>query len=263
MYSFLRTSLILVLMLAGKAPLEAATMLSLSQASNNGSTSNRVRSQLNKDLAGLYQLPDMHHANIIQPYTDFEALYTLAGAAQAELAILTQQIALMSQTSAVIPAIKSVERARAKITNKHDGAIEKITDLARSSLIAKNSYELISAYELLEQETDIIQVKNRFNSPKQNGYRDINLLVRLPKTQMIVEVQLHLDRIEAIKNGPEHDNYAKIQQINHNAKQQQRDISEIEAFKVAQLKEESTNLYQVAWQQQLLLELKTSFKQMA
>ncbi|QUM83322.1 RelA/SpoT domain-containing protein [Moritella sp. 28] len=263
MYSFLRTSLILVLMLAGKAPLEAATMLSLSQTSNNGSATNRVRTQISKDLAGLYQLSDISSSNIMQPYSDFDSLYSLAESAQDELATLTQQIALMSQTSAVIPAIKSIERAKAKIANKHDGAVEKITDLARSSLVAKNSHGLLSAYELLEQETDIIQVKNRFNSPKQNGYRDINLLVRLPKTQMIVEVQLHVDRIEAIKNGPEHDNYAKIQEINHNAKQQQREISEIELFKVAQLKEESSNLYQVAWQQQLMVELKTSFKQMA
>ncbi|KXO11147.1 hypothetical protein AKG98_529 [Moritella sp. JT01] len=263
MYSFLRTSLILVLMLAGKAPLEAATMLSFSQASNNGSATNRVRTQISKDLAGLYQLSDINNSNIMQPYSDFDSLYSLAKSAQDELATLTQQIALMSQTSAVIPAIKSIERAQAKIANKHDGAVEKITDLARSSLVAKNSHELLSAYELLEQETDIIQVKNRFNSPKQNGYRDINLLVRLPKTQMIVEVQLHLDRIEAIKNGPEHDNYTEIQKINHNAKQQQREISEIELFKVAQLKEDSSNLYQVAWQQQLMVELKTSFKQMA
>jgi len=263
MYSFLRTSLILVLMLAGKAPLEAATMLSLSQVSNNGSATNRVRTQISKDLAGLYQLSDINSTNIIQPYTDFDSLYLLAETAQDELATLTQQIALMSQTNAVIPAIKSVERAQAKIANKHDGAVEKITDLARSSIIAKNSQELISAFELLEQETDIVQIKNRFNNPKQNGYRDINLLVRLPKTQMVVEVQLHLDRIEAIKNGPEHDNYVKIQQISQNAKQQQREISEIEAFKVTQLKAESTNLYQVAWQQQLMTELKTSFKQMA
>ncbi|WP_017221804.1 RelA/SpoT domain-containing protein [Moritella dasanensis] len=263
MYSFLRTSLILVLMLAGKAPLEAATMLSLSQVSNNGNATNRVRTQLSKDLAGLYQLPDINNTNIIQPYSDFDTLYTLATTAQDELATLTKQIALMSQTSAVIPDIKSVARAQAKISNKHGGAVEKITDLARSSIIAKNSQELITAYELLEQETDIVQVKNRFNNPKQNGYRDINLLVRLPKSQMVVEVQLHLDRIEAIKNGPEHDNYAQIQQINHNAQQQQRDVSEIEAFKVTQLKEESTSLYQVAWQQQLMLELKTSFKQMA
>jgi len=250
-------------MLAGKAPLQAATMLSLSQVANNGSATNRVRTQLSKDLAGLYQLPDIDSTNVIQPYSDFDALYSLAGSAQDELATLTKQIALMSQTSAVIPVIKSIARAQAKITNKHDGAVEKITDLARSSIIAKNSQELISAYELLEQETDIVQVKNRFNNPKQNGYRDINLLVRLPKTQMLVEVQLHLERIEAIKNGPEHDNYAKIQQISHNAKQQQREISEIESFKVTQLKAESTNLYQVAWQQQLMLELKTSFKQMA
>ena len=250
-------------MQTGKAPLQAATMLSLSETANNGSATNRVRTQLSKDLAGLYQLPDIDSTNVIQPYNDFDALYSLAGSAQDELATLTKQIALMSQTSAVIPAIKSIARAQAKITNKHDGAVEKITDLARSSIIAKNSQELISAYELLERETDIVQVKNRFNNPKQNGYRDINLLVRLPKTQMVVEVQLHLARIEAIKNGPEHDNYAKIQQISHNAKQQQREISEIESFKVTQLKAESTNLYQVAWQQQLMLELKTSFKQMA
>lgn len=263
MYNFLRTSLVLMLMLAGKAPLEAATMLSLTQSSNNGSSANRVRSQYNKDLGGLYQVTDLSNDTLIQPFSNFDQLYSLAGQAQLELATLTQQIALMSHTSAVVPAIKSPQRAQAKITNKHAGAVDKITDLARSSLVAANSYQLMSAYELLDKETEIVQVKNRFKNPKKNGYRDINLLVRLPKSQMIVEIQLHLNRIDAIKNGPEHDNYAQIQTIEHHAKQENRSISQIELFKISQLKQESEELYQVAWQQQLMSEFKTSFKHIA
>lgn len=265
MYSFLRTSLVVMFMLAGRAPVEAATMLSLTQASNNqsGSTANRNRSQLNKDLSGLYQLENLTNSHITQPYTDFESLYLHAHQAQAELSTLTHQVALLSATQALVPAIKSQERAQYKLANKLDGDIKKLTDLARSSIIAKNSQQLMNAYEQLSNNAEIVQVKNRFNEPKKNGYRDINLLVRLPKSKMIVEVQLHLNRMQAIKNGPEHDNYVEMQEIAGLAQQENRPISEIELFKMDQLEKESTALYQAAWQQQLMTELKTSFKQIA
>ena len=44
-----------MLMLAGRAPVEAATMSSLAQAASNqtGNTANRNRAQLSKDLSGL------------------------------------------------------------------------------------------------------------------------------------------------------------------------------------------------------------------
>ena len=57
--------------------------------------------------------------------------------------------------------------------------------------------------------------KNRFKKPTASGYRDLNLLVRLPKTNLIAEVQLHLKAIADVKSGPEHDLYEQIQ--NHSA----------------------------------------------
>ena len=268
MYRFLRTSLIVMLMLAGKAPLEAATMLSLSQSGNGnnngaGNSSSRVRSQFSRDLAGLYQVNSFSLANIKQPHSDFAELYLLAGSAQHELATLTRQIALMSQTNAIIPDLKSADRAQAKIASKHQGDASRITDLARSSLVADNSYQLLSAFQLLEQETEIVQVKNRFSQPKENGYRDINVLVRLPKSQMIAEVQIHLASIAAIKNGAEHDNYALIQQLENSAKHQQRPLAETELFKIKQLQQQSSELYQTVWQQQVVIELDNSQQHLA
>ena len=257
MYSFLKTSLVVMLMLAGRAPVEAATMSSLAQAASNqtGNTANRNRAQLSKDLSGLHQLADMRHSQITQPYSNFQQLYSLAEQAQQELAILTNQVALLSATQAMVPAIKSVARAQSKITHKFAGKAEQITDLARSSLIARNSQQLMAAFEQIELNAEIVQIKNRFNNPKANGYRDLNLLVRLSKSKMVVEVQLHLNRMQTIKNGPEHDNYVAIQSIANNANSQQRELSELENFKVQQLQQESSALYHAAWQQQLMNEL--------
>lgn len=252
-------------MLAGKAPVEAASMLNFAQAPNNqsGNAANRSRAQYNKDLSGLHQLASIHTNNINQPYQDFDQLYTLAAQAQQELSVLSNQVALLSATQAIVPDIKSQQRAQAKITHKLNGEVDKITDLARSSLIARNSQQLMAAYEQIDLNAEILQVKNRFQTPKANGYRDINLLVRLPKSKMIVEIQLHLNRMQAIKNGPEHDNYVAIQNITNLAKSQQRKISEIEAFKIQQLELESEALYQAAWQQQLMNELSNNIKQTA
>jgi len=257
MYSFLKTSLVVMLMLAGRAPVEAATMSSLAQAASNqtGNAANRNRAQFNKDLSGLHQLADIRNDNIAQPYSNFQQLYLLAEQAQQELAILTNQVALLSATQAVVPAIKSVERAQVKIQHKFAGQAEKITDLARSSIIARNSQQLMSAFEKIERNAEILKIKNRFSNPKENGYRDLNLLVRLPKSKMIVEIQLHLNRMQTIKNGAEHDNYVAIQDIINTASLQQRDTSEIEKFKVQQLQQESSALYHAAWQEQLMNEL--------
>lgn len=246
-----------MLMLAGRAPVEAATMSSLAQAASNqtGNTANRNRTQLSKDLSGLHQLADIRHQQISQPYSDFQQLYSLAGQAQQELAILTNQVALLSATQAMVPSIKSVARAEAKIQHKLAGNVDKITDLARSSLIARNSQQLMTAFSQIENNAEILQIKNRFSNPKANGYRDLNLLVRLPKSKMIVEMQLHLNRMQTIKNGPEHDNYVAIQTIANTAKAQQREMSELENFKVQQLQQESSALYHAAWQQQLMNEL--------
>lgn len=254
-----------MLMLTGRAPVEAAAMSNLAQAASNqtGNTANRSRSQFSKNLSGLHQLADFRHNYISQPYTNFQQLYQLAELAQNELSTLTNQVALLSATQAIVPTIKSIERAQTKIQHKLAGQVEDITDLARSSLIARNSKQLMTAFEQIESNAEIVQIKNRFSNPKANGYRDLNLLVRLPKSKMIVEIQLHLNQMQVIKNGPEHENYVAIQDITNVAKAEQREISELEKFKIQQIQQESSALYHAAWQQQLMHELTHPLQQVA
>ncbi len=115
-----------------------------------------------KDLNGLYNIKAFQSAYLKQPYGDFNQLYQHAFAAQSELEMLTARIALQSNTATLSSGIKSKPRALNKINTKLAGHSEQITDLVRTSIVAKDVPALIDAFELLEQETQLLRVKKPF-----------------------------------------------------------------------------------------------------
>ena len=204
-----------------------------------------------QDLEGLYSIQAFQSSDIKQPYSEFNQLYQNAITGQTELEKIAKQIALQSGTSTFSSGVKSKRRAINKITTELAGKNEQITDLARTSIVAKDVPALMAAFQLLEQETQLVRVKNRFKTPGASGYRDLNLLVRLPESQIIAEVQLHLQAFSVIKNGKEHYNYEQIQAIERLQLTDNRDLSEIEQAAVNKLRKESQQLYQQAWNQYL------------
>ncbi len=200
-----------------------------------------------KDLHGLNTIPSSTSSKIYQHYQDFDLLYAQADSAQIELAELLSSLGDSDGYQLLIPEVKSRQRALWKVQNKFNGDASQLTDLARASIIADNIHNLMIAFELLSERGVIVQVKNRFAEPKSSGYRDLNLLVRLPKTQMIAEVQLHLEKIAEIKSGDEHQIYEVVQQIEAQAKQQQRELTAFESAKITQLRQQSHKLYHKAW----------------
>ncbi|WP_019614042.1 hypothetical protein [Psychromonas ossibalaenae] len=204
-----------------------------------------------KNLMGLYSISDYRCDPIKQPYSEFTELYQNALTGQSELESLTERIALLSQTSSFSSGIKSKARALNKINTKLAGSSELITDLARSSIVAQDIPSLLSAFELIEQQTQIVRIKNRFKSPGASGYRDLSLLVRLPESQLIAEVQLHLEAFSTIKNGKEHHNYEQIQRIERLQLSENRALSELELAAVNKLRKESKQMYHYAWNQYL------------
>ncbi|WP_028866211.1 RelA/SpoT domain-containing protein [Psychromonas aquimarina] len=214
-------------------------------------TSAHLSSTYPKSLAGLYSINDYRSNSIKQPYSEFSQLYQHALTGQSELESLTERIALLSQTASFSSGIKSKPRALNKINTKLAGSSELITDLARSSIVAQDIPSLISAFELIEQETSVVRIKNRFKSPGASGYRDLSLLVRLPESQIIAEVQLHLEAFSVIKNGTEHHNYEQIQQIERLQLSENRALSELELAAVNKLRKESKQMYHYAWNQYL------------
>ncbi|TKB56551.1 nucleotidyltransferase family protein [Ferrimonas aestuarii] len=245
MGKFLKTAL--MLLMVGQSPVQAASPLSLTAASGDLPKLERQ----NRAAKGLPELMAISHdsSQVQQPISDFENLYAQAEQAQQELAMLTHKVAFLSGTEASVPNIKSRERAKAKVASKFNGDVTALTDLARTTIIANDVEGVVRAYQTLQQQGQIQQVKNRFQNPKANGYRDLNVLVTLPETQLVAEVQIHLSDIAAIKSGPEHKIYTDIQQIERLAEQQQRQLSEFETARIAKLKQQSTQLYQQQWAQ--------------
>jgi ppGpp synthetase/RelA/SpoT-type nucleotidyltranferase len=209
------------------------------------------------NLSGLYGIQSMS-TTPIQPYSDFDVLYSKAHQAQAELETLCKSTALLTSTESYFAGVKSAERAKEKIAYELNGQPERITDLARATIVADDIESLMAAYEVLNRETTVVKVKNRFKKPGASGYRDLNLLVKLPKTNLVAEVQLHLKAIADVKSGPEHEFYEQIQKIERLAALESREINDLEQAQIRTMRRQSKELYQNAWQPYITTHLKAA-----
>ncbi|MDF2152337.1 phosphoribosylglycinamide formyltransferase [Vibrio sp. CAU 1672] len=254
---FLRTTALMLLVLS-RAPAFAALPNTPSNEQNRSQSQNEVSSKLFKhSLSGLYGIQSTD-TTPVQPYSDFDVLHSKAHQAQFELETICKSTALLTDTEPHFAGIKSKQRAITKIAHELDGQTNRITDLARATIVANDVSSLVSAYEALERETTILKVKNRFKKPAASGYRDLNLLVRLPKTNLVAEVQLHLKAIADVKSGPEHELYKNIQQIERAAKVEGRSLNDWEMATINKMRIQSKDLYQQAWQPYLTTHLEAA-----
>jgi len=247
MSQFLRTTALMLLILS-RAPAFAAVPPTMPAEAQEGEFQNQLTSKRFKhSLSGLYAISTTND-RVYQPYNDFDILYSKSHYAQAELETLCKSTALLTSTEAYFAGVKSIDRAKEKVTTELNGETARITDLARATIVAHDISSLVNAYETLSNEATIVKVKNRFKSPAPSGYRDLNILVELPKTGIIAEVQFHLKAIADVKSGHEHQLYEQIQDIERLAMREQRSLSSLEVAKIKRIRSESKNLYQQAWQ---------------
>jgi ppGpp synthetase/RelA/SpoT-type nucleotidyltranferase len=254
---FFRTTALMLLVLS-RAPAFAAIPNPPSNEQSRTTSQNEVCPKLFKhSLSGLYGIQNLDTAPT-QPYSDFDVLYSKAHQAQFELETICKSTALLNDAHPYFAGVKSKQRAEEKIAYELDGQVERITDLARATIVAEDVASLVSIYETLERETTIVKVKNRFKKPGLSGYRDLNLLVRLPKTNLVAEVQIHLKAIADVKSGPEHDLYEKIQKLERQAIIEKRSLTEFEMASVRTMRSQAKNLYQQAWQPYLTTHLEAA-----
>ncbi|NOH84276.1 RelA/SpoT domain-containing protein [Vibrio sp. 03-59-1] len=256
MAPFLRTAALMLLVLS-RAPAFAATVSSPSTEQNRSSQNEVSPTLFKHSLSGLYGIKPIQ-SSPTQPYDDFDILYSKAHQAQLELETICKSTALLTDSSALFAGVKSQDRAIEKINLELDGQTNRITDLARATIIADDVESLVTVYETISREAEIVKVKNRFKSPAPSGYRDLNLLVRLPKTNIIAEVQLHLKAIAEVKSGAEHELYEIIQGIERVASAQNRALNDIETAQITSLRRQSLELYQQAWQPYITTQLKAA-----
>ncbi|WP_299018024.1 phosphoribosylglycinamide formyltransferase [uncultured Photobacterium sp.] len=249
--SLFRTCFVLLCVL-GRSPVASAMIPEYNNPEiEHPSPTQGCKETFQCSLSGLYSIPSYNAITLYQNYTDFDTLYEQATQAQSELEKIINQVALLTGNQPRLPGIKSKARAQHKIATELNGSTELITDLARGSLVAKDISSLVQSFEQLSHEVTVLEVKNRFKQPGPSGYRDLKMLVRLPKSQHIAEIQLHLEAISDIKNGEEHKIYEQIQIIERLAKAELRELTDLELAKLKSLRAQSQSLYQTAWHQYL------------
>ena len=181
-----------------------------------------------------------------QSSNDLDELYQQAAEAQPYLNQLTQKVANQLGGEALIPkTLKARERSQEKIAADYGGDASRITDLARSSVIFETEEQVLQALNVLQQDMNVLRVKNRFEKPV-NGYRDVLLNLLMPNGH-IVEMQLHLRSILEAKYQFGDNIYQEIRTIEANATKEQRDLTPDETKRLEQLRSQAEKLYNEAF----------------
>ncbi|SMF93941.1 hypothetical protein SAMN02949497_1237 [Methylomagnum ishizawai] len=114
----------------------------------------------------------------------------------------------------VVAPLKGKERARQKVRADYAGKWKKLRDVLRASIKCDTVEELHKVVEGLKASG--IQLakapKDRFQHPTPEGYRDALLIVKVPGSDMLAEIQLHLSHILAAKSAG-HEHYNVIRDI--------------------------------------------------
>lgn len=250
MKKFARAAVLMVLVF-GRPQVQAASLIeSIEPDFQEANQSELDRHHVLHSLNGLLSIESWNQFSH-QPYSDFDILNSKAHQAQRELENICKETALISNTQPQFAGVKSSERALLKIEQELNGQVNKLTDIARATIVADSIPDLVTAYEALNRETTILSVTNRFSTPAKSGYRDIKLLVELPKTKLVAEVQLHLKDIAIVKNGAEHKIYEEIQNMERLVFVEDRNFTEFEQARITKLRALSQSLYANAWKSYL------------
>ena len=170
----------------------------------------------NKTLAAMRELGVKNLPVIIKPHPyqknvkSIKDLYALNKAAEGEFKALMQDLQQeFGGTLTQRPYIKKEKRVREKAKLEYGGDYSYITDMWAASLIYPDEESLLSAFEKIKQRDDVIRIKDRWNNPLPNGYKDIQLCMIL-SNGAVVELQIHHQAILEVNTTVDHSIYEFI-----------------------------------------------------
>lgn len=135
-----------------------------------------------------------------QHYLD--SLYAAAAVAQTELNQLAMSLAQVGDRRVGEPGWRSQPKDRRRAEDKVDkyqGDASKLLDLAGAKVEFRNLDDLYAALERVRDHPNVVIVscRDRFISPQDSGYRDVQLVLRMGNGHM-AEFRLHLAALDAV-----------------------------------------------------------------
>jgi hypothetical protein len=185
--------------------------------------------------------------------SDFDVLFAEAAPANMELRTLIAQLSKATGGEAIFPpaqpdnphGLKGKERSRQRIAD-FGGDASQLTDIARGSIAFDSVDRLYSSLAFLDRKTEIVAIKDRFVNPTAGGYRDVLLKLRMSNGH-VVELQLHLKGIIAVKNGEGHRLYEAQRDLWTLADKEKRSLTPEEKAEVEELNKQMRAHYDAAY----------------
>ena len=139
-----------------------------------------------------------------EPAATLDALYEVAALARVRYEEIITKAA--GGVKLLFAPLKGRDRAKAKAEEQFRSLTPPcyswLFDIIRGSALCDTEAEIVGLYKALEADpsVEIVRVKNRFDPPLFNGYRDINMVVavKVENVKHLCELQIHL---AAIKNS--------------------------------------------------------------
>jgi hypothetical protein len=150
-------------------------------------------------------------------------------------------------TSADVPQqIKTEESTFRKLTQNLKYDARSLTDLARATLVFQSMKDLKNGLEMVKKHFDIEREVNRFDNPWEDGYRDLQLIVKDKDNGILAEVQLHLCHLKNYTEGESHKIYEQVRAVKGQALQVGRPLTPAEQNQITTLNNKSKDGYNKA-----------------
>ncbi len=111
----------------------------------------------------------------------------------------------------IIAPLKSQGRAADKVRNDYGGDWSRIKDIVRGTYLTDSPESARNLLAKMQKSMDVVDVKDKFKKPTDAGYRDMNVVVRLPSGHL-AEFQINVRAMLQAKEAAHH-LYAEQQSI--------------------------------------------------
>ncbi|MEZ5814403.1 MAG: RelA/SpoT domain-containing protein [Alphaproteobacteria bacterium] len=141
--------------------------------------------------------------------------------------------------------MKEPERALEKINSDYKGDPRQIKDLVRGRFVVDTPEQIVAIKQAILEELDVDSLKDKYAEPSSTtGYRDLNTKVALENGH-IAEIQVQQRDMMRV-NKPTHDLMEEIQEIDRQAKAENRVLTEAEKTRIDTLENQAIELHNAA-----------------
>ena len=90
----------------------------------------------------------------------------------------------------VVGPVKGLKRTSVKAALDYGGDVNQVKDIPRGTIAVRDAQGMVRSLQQLADSAEIVNIKNRVSTPMASGYRDLNVIVRMPRSRMLAEIQV-------------------------------------------------------------------------